>query len=241
MKLVLMDTETTGLDVKEARVLELGYALWDTDRNCTLAAVNAYLHDATYPAVSEEITSITGITQDDMVQLSFDAKGELKAFNHFVAKHNASFIVAHNANAYDRPVMEANMKRYGLVLPEVPWIDTMEDLPFDNKISCRRLGHLAADHGFLNPFPHRALFDAMTMGVVLSRYPLEEIIKRQSSPSIVVRAMVSFEDNHKAKALRFQWEKIGDRVFTKSWVKRVKACDLEGLQSKADFKIARVA
>ena len=52
----------------------------------------------------------------------------------------------------------------------------------DEKIKTRSLPYLAADHGFLNPFPHRALFDVMTMIQIAGMYDINEILKYADSP-----------------------------------------------------------
>ena len=39
----------------------------------------------------------------------------------------------------------------------------MTDVPYPETIATRKLTYLAADHGIVNPFAHRALFDVITM------------------------------------------------------------------------------
>ncbi len=104
-----------------------------------------------------------------------------------------------------------------------PVIDTMIDLPFDEKIhGSKKLTHLAATHGFLNPFPHRAVFDVLTMLKMASYYDLKTILARNASPTVTVVARVSFDDKDKAKALGFHWE-----ATSKTWEKRYKEIDLK--------------
>ena len=81
---------------------------------------------------------------------------------------------------------------------------------------------MAADHGFLNPFPHRAVTDALTMLKLAGMYDWDETIKRSKSPIRTLIANVSFENKDLAKSAGFHW--IAE---TKQWMLDIKECDLE--------------
>ena len=87
-----------------------------------------------------------------------------------------------------------------------PWIDTCTDVPYPPSVGSRTLRYLAADHLFINPFPHRAIFDVMTMLTVLSHYNVEEIAVLAKSPVIHVQAKVGYDEREKAKARGYMWE-----------------------------------
>jgi DNA polymerase III subunit epsilon len=109
----------------------------------------------------------------------------------------------------------------------LPVIDTLTDIPFASEPDSRKLKYLAGDHGFLNPFAHRAVFDVLTMLKVLSHYPIDKVLEYAKAPMITIRAVVDFNNKDKAKARRFSWEKIGDKTYPKMWVKRIKEFQLE--------------
>jgi hypothetical protein len=73
---------------------------------------------------------------------------------------------------------------------------------------------------------------------VFSNYDLKDILAYQAIPFVTIRAMVNFDNKELAKAQRFSWEKIGDKVYTKQWVKRIKQDRFEEeKQACAAFKI----
>jgi DNA polymerase-3 subunit epsilon len=140
--------------------------------------------------------------------------------------------VAHNGLAFDRQVLKAWAEKYGLDWqPDKLWIDTKTDIEIPSRNSTR-LVYLAADHGFLNPFPHRAMFDVMTMMTILSRYDLDKVIEVAKSPTLTLRAMVSYDDRELAKARGYHWQSE-----TKQWTMNVKECNLEKERAASKFQI----
>jgi len=80
------------------------------------------------------------------------------------------------------------------------------DVPSPPQITTRKLAHLAAEHGFLNPFAHRAVFDVLTMLKILSCYPIENVIISSNQPLMKLVALVAFDGRYKAKARGFSSE-----------------------------------
>ncbi len=100
------------------------------------------------------------------------------------------------------------------------------------KITVRKLTYLAADHKIINPFSHRAVFDVMTMLMVLSEYDPGEVLRYSASPSITIQAKVSYEDRAKASSRGYRWE-----AETKRWVKTIKQFQLDKEQREAMFNV----
>lgn len=225
MRLLGLDFETTGLDTSKDRITEMGLALWDVPTKRPLVTVGAFLHDSTYPPQSEEIIRLTGITDAMLTEFGSDPATNLRWLDSFCAKHKVEYIVAHNAENFDKPLLMSELARHSVetrCLRTLPWIDTRTDIPFPKEPDSRRLNHLALDCGFINPFAHRAVFDVLTMLRILSNYELDKVLEYQSIPFVTCRAVVSFNDKEKAKAMRFSWEKIGEKTYPKFWVKRIK-------------------
>ena len=108
----------------------------------------------------------------------------------------------------------------------------MTDLPLPEDLKTRKLSHLAADHGFLNPFPHRALFDALTSLRLLSSYPLEEVIRYAGAPAVTLVAWnLPFERKDEAKNAGFQWDPAARR-----WFKTVKDFQVDALRGSVRFE-----
>jgi len=242
MLLVGIDVETTGLDTSKDRIIELAYAVWCTEKGAPLFMRSSLVQ--TDASVSEEITKITGITPDMLGQFGESLKATLTDFVLTLAKHRIEYLVAYNGRNFDYPVLNAELKRVEIDLPEVKCIDPVEDLPYEEVAKRRKLVHMAADHGFLNPFPHRALFDVLTMMKILQGFPLPEVLHRAASPSVVVRAMLPYEDVSGREAIKkkgFRFNELDGKRYEKQWVKKIKECDLPFLQKEVPVKLVIIA
>jgi DNA polymerase III epsilon subunit-like protein len=250
MNILGVDCETTGFDVKQERITELGYVVWDTEKKTPLLIEDSFLFDTTYtekftPEVVEMMERVCGITPQILQEWGRSPKEELDTLEDVIEKHNIKHIVAHNGNAYDRPLLMAEMARNDVPTPFINkcmWLDTLVDIPFKTQPDSRKLKYLACDHGFMNPFAHRAVFDVLTMLTLLSQYNIEEVIAYSRIPSKIIRALVSYDDREKAKSMKYMWEKCGDKTFAKCWVKVIKedkvaaeieACKKQGFQAVA--------
>lgn len=225
-----VDFETTGLDLKNDRITEVGAVLWDTDRKSPVEIFSSFMYDKSYPELTPEITELTGITKDDLLERGFQPTIVFSTLLSLMDK--ADFVLAHNGTNFDRPMFEAEMTR-GTLIPkdDVAWIDTSVDIPYPKKISTRKLSYLAVEHGFINPFPHRALFDVMTMLKVASFYDTQEIVRLSLSPSMTIRAVVSYDDRKLASERGYRWN-----AEMKFWLKTIKQCQLDNEIKDVPFK-----
>lgn len=243
MRLLGLDLETTGFDTAKDRITELGVVLWDVPSKLPLITHGAFLNDPTYPKLSEEVIRVTGITDGILAEFGTSPTKNLEWLVGFSAAHGVDYIVAHNGENFDRPLLMAELTRHEIAsdtFRTVPWIDTRTDIPFVSEPDSRKLKHLAGDHGFINPFSHRAVFDVLTMLKVLSHYDMQAVLDYQKIPFITVRAIVSYEDKQLAKDQRYSWEKLGERTYPKMWVKRIKADKLAQEEKNCKFQIARI-
>jgi DNA polymerase-3 subunit epsilon len=243
MRLLGLDFETTGLDTSKDRITEMGAVVWDVDTKRPLTTLGFFLHDETYPPLSEEIIKITGLTDEILKEFGTPPAANLKWLDSYCKTHKIDYIVAHNGENYDRPLLYAELGRHNIAgecLRALPWIDTRTDIPFASEPDSRKLRHLALDCGFLNPIEHRAIFDVLTMLRVLSHYDLNAVLEYQKIPFITVRAIVSYDDRELAKKQRFSWEKIGDKTYPKWWVKKIKANKFDEEKKACTFPIVTV-
>lgn len=240
MNVLLIDTETTGLDTSNDRIIEIGCVVWDVNKHLPIHTYMHLMWDESYPPITEVITKVTGIEESFLKKYGLNPKAVLRDLEWIIEKFEIEYMVAHNGNRFDRPILMAEQKRNSIDAVKKNWIDTRIDLSWDIPRKCNKLGHLAADIGFVNPFPHRALFDCLTLGKILSNFNFEEVMKRAASPLIHVKAEVSFDEKEKAKERGFRWEKLEDKTYPKWWVREMKECDLEALKKEAPFKIVRI-
>lgn len=227
MRLLLIDFETTGLNHELDRITEMGYLLRDTEQKKPLLEFSTMVWDMTYPPISPQITKLTGITKEMLEEFGKTPSEVFAGLDSVCIKHKPNYFVAHNARAFDAKFLHSELMRNDSSgVPEsmktIPWLDTKIDIPFEEEPDSRRLGHLAAAHGFLNPFPHSALADVQTMDRLLSNYKIEDVIAFSSSPDLTVKALVTKERKDLAKFNGFRWDPV-----TISWTRTIKANKFE--------------
>jgi len=226
MRLVLgFDFETTGLVAETDRIIEVGAVLWDWDRGAPVEIFSRFCwheDNGLEPEIPPFITKLTGIDGAILKQFSISTESALKLFISMSYAEGA-VAMAHNA-PFDVGFLNAERERLGIDRGlGCPVIDSRVDLPLDNDLhGSKKLVHLAASHGFLNPFAHRAIFDVLTMLKVASNYDLDEIIARSKSPLLELTAHVSFAQKDLAKKAGFQWNPD-----QKLWKMRLKECDVQ--------------
>ncbi len=226
MLLLGLDLETTGLNPDADDIIEIAAVIWDTHRQSPIKIYNELVQ--TQQILSPEITRLTGIEQSDLNNWGVSPQEIL--FNLESLSKKCSYIVAHNAKEFDQKFILRYLKENPEVQITLPWIDTLTDLPYPNDMKTRKLMHLGAEHGFLNPFPHRSLFDVLTMFKILSHYPIEQVIELLESPLVRAVAQVSFDEREKAKTLGFKWDPQ-----RKEWFKSLREIQLK--QEEYPFKI----
>lgn len=197
-----LDFETTGIDPKKDLIIEVGAVVWDVEQKKPKAVFSELVHiDQPIPL---PVSKITGIYDSDIQawgQPIHDVLLRLKQLS-----DPCDYIVAHNGAKFDKLFLSRYIEQNPLWNIEKPWIDTLTDVPYPHEIVTRKLNFLAAEHGFLNPFVHRAVFDVLTMLRVFSLYSMDSILENLSSPLVKIMAKVSYEEKSKAKDLGFRWD-----------------------------------
>lgn len=103
MKVLVFDTETTGLPVNNPsiyqtsawpHVVQLSYILYDTDKNKIIVSQNNIVQIPKGIDISQESVDIHGITCKDTERHGYEMKGLLETFQTCLEK--SDFIVAHN-------------------------------------------------------------------------------------------------------------------------------------------------
>jgi DNA polymerase-3 subunit epsilon len=245
-RMLILDTETTGLDYKTEKIIELAMLAVDIDLQTGLPVgpVEIYegFEDPGRP-ISPEITQLTGITDADVTGQHLN---EAKVQD-MVAR--ADLIVAHNA-AFDRPFVEARLE----VFESKPWACSFAGI--DWKAQGRgsaKLEFLASECGLFYD-AHRAQVDCHAVLQVLlaplkavktsgqfqvagasqASTGLLQLIASAQNPRTVLRATGSpFESKDKLKARGYRWDAEG----------RVWSCNLksqEALDAECEWLKAQV-
>jgi DNA polymerase-3 subunit epsilon len=243
MKLLFVDTETTGLDIEKDYLIEFGSVLYDSDFDSVVDFSSFMINDSDAPlespAIKKRIKDVSDLTPDVIRKYGLDPQD---AFDFIECKlNNCDYVVAVNGNKFDRPVLDAFAQPFG-ILPKKTWIDMLFDLDYPSNCRSKNLLYLCAFYGFINPFPHRAFFDAMsTFKVFRSNIGtteafednIVEIISMAKSPTVIISANVDYENRHLAKEHGFWWDGDNRRL----WIKEVKAKIIEDKNYDFPFKI----
>lgn len=239
MLICFVDTETTGLDPKVNRLVEIAVALWkfESTSNRIVRSFSTLCNDDTGIQMTPEITKINGVTQELLDHRGVPHGSVLKHIGDNYVKA-CDYLCAHNA-PFDRAFIESELERANLPKWDKTWIDTKLDLPFPDNFTSRRLNHLAAEHGFLNPFPHTALADTMTMARIMAEYSIDFIIKSTEAEIFHLTMQTDYQDyetREKLKRLGFHWDKpnkIWKRIVkSHSMDKELAKCKAQGLEPK---------
>jgi len=192
------DVETTGLDVQNDRVIEVGAVLYSTGHNKCLKSAGFLVK--TDKPISADITKLTGVHPGAVDKFGIDSFTAINIV--LVMASKADAIIGQNVLRFDKKILESWGARENTVIPEKLWIDTMYDLP---GVDGKHLGYQAADHGFLNMFPHSALGDCQTVLKLVSMYDIEKVVERAKSPFVVLQAHQKRHENDLAKKAKFRW------------------------------------
>jgi DNA polymerase III epsilon subunit-like protein len=226
MLVLSIDFESTGLNVAEDHVIEVGMALYSTGQRKILES-SGYLVKSDKP-ISEEITKITGIHPSAVEKFGFDSKDALQTVIELIQVADA--VAGQNVIQFDKRMLESWGKRESASIPDKLWLDTLTDLP---GVEGKHLGYMAADAGFLNLFPHSALTDCLTVVKLLMGHDIDKVVERAKSPLVVLQAHQDRANNDQAKKLKFRW-----KPERKIWWKVVKEMDVDELVKSAPFDIS---
>ena len=199
--LLILDTETTGLDPEKHHTIEVGAVLWNAEWGmvqCWSAVIQSeevgpeWVH-----GISEGLAGI-GVPRD---QVYYGLTRLTQA---------ADAIIAHNAD-FDRKMLPDLEK---------PWIDSM-DIEWPKKSNSRSLAGIALAHGVPVVSAHRALTDCLTLTRLLDRakelgMDVQEALTKAARPKVLIQACVSFAQNQLAKDEGFRWDRGNKR-----WAKKM--------------------
>ena len=194
--LLILDTETTGLDPNEHFCMEVGAVLFNVASREILAQQSFLI-----PVETNDAEFVNRIPAQ-ITQLNQQWRKGLEYFE--VLLDSADVVVAHNAE-FDRQWFGKDP------LPSIPkaWICTMEDIAWpDNRVQSSRpsVRDLALSYGVPVWNAHRALTDCIYLAEVFRRCDdLEDLLVKGLEPRRLMKAQVSYDQRHLAKKAGFRW------------------------------------
>jgi DNA polymerase-3 subunit epsilon len=205
VRVLLLDTETTGLDASKDRIMELALLRvdMDTDTGLPVGEVQVYdgLEDPGRP-IPADVVALTGLHDADVKGQKLD-----EARIHQLLE-GVDLIVAHNAG-FDRPFVEGRLSQF---VP-VPWACSFADIDWKAQgRSSSKLESLAQAHGWFYD-AHRAEMDCHALLAVLAqKLPLADhtglshLLQASKRPTYALQATnAPFEAKDKLKGRGYRW------------------------------------
>lgn len=221
MKILVIDTETTGLDPDNDYPIEIAAVLWSVKHKNILIQVSTligYSQKITNPA--EPINNISSA----LLKEEFPYRSVVDIINQMSTL--AEYICAHNAD-FDKEFCKTVK---GLNIPLSNWIDTQDIAYPKSKYSKgTSLNGLAIAHGIPVVDAHRALDDCRTLTKLLTLVPnLEEELIKASRPKVLVKSLEE-KPGTLSKMHGFRWNSI----IPYSWAKYMPDQDIKNLPFQA--------
>ncbi|MFP8836223.1 3'-5' exonuclease [Hydrogenophaga sp. XSHU_21] len=205
-RVLVLDTETTGLSHAVDRIIELAMlrVMVDNATGLPFGPVDTFegFEDPGMP-IPEVARQVTGIT-DDMVRGQRLDDAQVLAL-----LESVDLVIAHNAG-FDRPFVEARFPGFA----HKPWACSFADIDWKAQgAGSAKLGALAQDRGWFYD-AHRALVDCHALLQVLAgpqadagTTGLARLIDAADRPSHKLRATGSpFESKDALKARGYRWD-----------------------------------
>jgi len=165
VEIVFFDIETTGLNPSKDEIIEIGAV--KVKNGVKLAEFQALINSDI--KISDEITALTGITDDMLKKEGKPVQEVLEMFMKFIG---GCRLVGHNAIEFDLKFVERELKKYLNISLSNPVEDTLKmSRVMIKKISDYKLGTVANSLGL---YPeagkmHRSLFDSYICSEVYRR------------------------------------------------------------------------
>ncbi|MEB3826425.1 3'-5' exonuclease [Phormidium sp. CCY1219] len=206
-RVLIVDTETTDLDIQRGQVIEVGAILYSVKHRTALQECSTLI-----PADSNPAAHINRIKETALRNITVELTHRGLAMLTDMARE-AELVVAHNAQ-FDK-------KWFGLPKnDEIPiptlfnangqplsWVCTCHDFEWPKQTRPgQSLVHLALAHDIGVSTAHRALTDCQLIAALFDRMEnLEEMFERALRPKARFKAVVSYDDRNLAKQAGFQW------------------------------------
>ena len=238
-----------GINIHTDRITEIGAVLWDTRINSPVRFFSELINERDCPPLSDEVIELTGIDRqllDEYGLKDEEIKMSLERLSLLIGK--SSYLMAHNGERYDKPMLTAIYERFNLKMPEKIWIDTLFDIEYPKKITYRSMAALEHSHNFINPFTHRAVTDVLSMLKIASHYDYERMALLASSPKLKIIATLeapNWKNSKQVEKFNQIKSKVSRAKFTwdpsnKEWFKYIHKIHLDegSLQYNFDWKIS---
>lgn len=222
---VVVDTETTGLDLSIEKIIEVGLVTGEyspsAERITRITGEHSRFEDPG-KTITEEITRITGITDEDVAGQRIDDDWLLSMFE------KDPLIIAHNAK-FDREAMEG---RFPALAPR-GWACSIQGVDWSALgYESAKLEYLLLKRGYFYD-GHRAGTDCLATAWLLHNQPeaFPKLLASARQRTVVIRAFgAPFDVKDTLKARGYRWHP-GDEGSNKCWWTEIPEADMEEEQA----------
>lgn len=215
---LIVDTETTGLDLDNDEVIEIGFVLIEYNDK-KIVSIQDFGNEIREPKrpISKVVQSITGITPAMVRGKEINEERVLSAVS------RANIVIAHNAE-FDRPMCERLFSDF----KSKPWACTLKEVRWDNYgYESGKLKYLLLESGYFFE-GHRALDDCMAVKQLLSLLSpsgesfFEHLMESARGQSFEFITNSPYELREVFRSNRYKWSASAGRT-KGQWVKTVNA------------------
>ena len=227
-RLLILDTETTGLQSERHHCIEIGAVLFHVAERAVLDQVSFLL-----PCQDNPAEPINGIS----AAVSRTPQPWQAGLHFFEAMLDAAdLVVAHNVK-FDR----AWFGREPLPAISKPWLCTMEDIRWPPSLRLKptpSVRDLALAYGVPVWAAHRALTDCTYLAQVFERCDdLDSLLQEGLEPRQLYRACLSYAERHLAREAGFRW----NEPLRGAWSRRLSQREVSVLTFPVELADSEVA
>lgn len=221
MNIIILDLETTGLDPKADRIIEVGCILYSVDHATPISSFASLVNGKDNAA--EATNQIPGAVLATSPSIDH-ALGRVADLVEWAEIEGPAAFVAHRAD-FDRGFLE---EAHPDLAARLPWICSKFDVEWPSSRVGASCVEMALAHGVPVVKAHRALTDcdliASTLTAVAKTHDLAAILERAMRPKAKFVSLAPFEEKEVVKAAGFQWDGA-----VKEWSRRMAIADASQL------------
>jgi len=223
--------------VSENFITEIGAAVFDTNYNQPVKMFSTIVDEEGFDVIAPEAEIYTGIPQSMRDKYGIDGKSACEGLREITL--GCDYYMAHNGLKFDIPILKQSFERYGVEWVDLVCIDSQHHVPYPDRFK-KSLGALANAHLTMNPFPHRALADVLTMFNIIfppkrEEYNLAKIVQYAKEPKYLVKAETSYAKREQAKKAAFFWDpKEGEKG---AWLKEMSEQQIKDRENSLPFRM----
>lgn len=247
MNALIYDTETTGLDPAKDRIVQHGALIYNLRAKKVVDTRSWLAFDKSFPSVADG-EKVHGWNLSTLMQFGHTPEWCMMKLREFATNYGVELVIAHNGINFDRNMYSAEEARCAMAMPlqmhldALPWLDTLAHVTFP-RCPGKSLLTINAFHGFINPFPHDAISDCLSIVKILDLNPtlVLEMVRTAAADNLLVVANIppDFNEarNAKLKTYGFTWKEHKGHFVDKSWIKVLPKKEFDEFRAGCEFQV----